>query len=234
MLARTHLNIKPRVRVRKLHRDGDVLQHRHGRRAYSICSGSKSKGSAAASSGGGRVVLGIRREDPARIWERRCPLTPEAVERLVHEDGVEVLVQPCERRVFKTEEFLKVSKTFVLCNSNLISHFLFRLQAGAKPHDTLAPAHILIGIKETPLNELRTDAVPGANVPRTHLKFSHTHKGQVYNTPLLSRYLSHSKSQTSRVNLPTLIDWELLTDASGKRTVGFGWYAGGTLPYHVA
>lgn len=118
MLARTHLNIKPRVPVRKLHRDGDALQHRHDRRAYSICSGSKSKGSAAASSGGGgRVVLGIRREDPARIWERRCPLTPEAVERLVHEEGVEVLVQPCERRVFKTEEFVKVSKNICLVSA---------------------------------------------------------------------------------------------------------------------
>lgn len=58
-----------------------------------------------------RVVIGIRREDPHRIWERRCPLTPEAVERLVHEDGFDVLVQPCERRVFKNEEFVKV-RTF--------------------------------------------------------------------------------------------------------------------------
>ena len=55
-----------------------------------------------------RPVLGIRREDPERIWERRCPLSPEAVEKLVHEDGVEVLVQPCERRVWKNEEFVKV------------------------------------------------------------------------------------------------------------------------------
>ena len=55
-------------------------------------------------------VLGIRREDPQRIWERRCPLTPEAVERLVNEHNVEVLVQPCDRRIFKTEEFVKVSE----------------------------------------------------------------------------------------------------------------------------
>lgn len=56
----------------------------------------------------GSGILGIRREDPQRIWERRCPLTPEAVERLVQEDGIEVLVQPCERRVFRTEDFVKV------------------------------------------------------------------------------------------------------------------------------
>ncbi|THH02997.1 hypothetical protein EW145_g6616 [Phellinidium pouzarii] len=154
-----------------------------------------------------RVVIGIRREDPHRIWERRCPLTPEAVEHLVHEDGFDVLVQPCERRIFKNEEFVRV---------------------GAKLHHTLTPAHILLGIKETPLNEILTD--PVSNVPRTHLMFSHTHKGQEYNTPLLSRFLHDSSSHTAASDaphlLPSLIDWELLTDAMGKRTVGFGWYAG--------
>lgn len=57
-----------------------------------------------------RIVIGIRREDPQRIWERRCPLTPEVVEELIQEDDVEVLVQPCERRIFKAEEFIKVYK----------------------------------------------------------------------------------------------------------------------------
>lgn len=56
--------------------------------------------------------------------------------------------------------------------------------------------------------------------------FSHTHKGQEYNMELLSRFLAGSSPEASRL-LPTLIDWELLTDESGKRTVGFGWYAGG-------
>lgn len=56
----------------------------------------------------GRVVIGIRREDPLRVWERRCPLTPAAVEQLVQEEDVEILVQPCERRVFTMDEFLKV------------------------------------------------------------------------------------------------------------------------------
>ena len=55
-----------------------------------------------------RVTIGIRREDPARIWERRCPLTPDAVHELVHKDGVEVLVQPCERRVFTANDFIRV------------------------------------------------------------------------------------------------------------------------------
>lgn len=62
----------------------------------------------AAHNSPGRVTLGIRREDPQRTWERRCPLTPDAVECLIREEKVEVLVQPCERRVFSVEEFTKV------------------------------------------------------------------------------------------------------------------------------
>lgn len=56
----------------------------------------------------GKLTIGIRREDPERIWERRCPLTPDAVQELVEKDGVDVLVQPCERRVFTSSDFLKV------------------------------------------------------------------------------------------------------------------------------
>lgn len=54
------------------------------------------------------LTVGIRREDPGRIWERRCPLTPEAVNELVEKEGVRVLVQPCERRVFTMREMTEV------------------------------------------------------------------------------------------------------------------------------
>jgi hypothetical protein len=54
------------------------------------------------------VTIGIRREDPGRIWERRCPLTPEAVDTLVKKERARVLVQDCDRRVFGVEEFVKV------------------------------------------------------------------------------------------------------------------------------
>ena len=58
------------------------------------------------------------------------------------------------------------------------------------------------------------------------MMFSHTTKGQFYNMELLSRFLDcHDIGDT---NLrPRLIDYELLTDDDGKRTVGFGWHAGG-------
>ncbi|KAL5501124.1 hypothetical protein ACEPAH_9511 [Sanghuangporus vaninii] len=160
-----------------------------------------------------RPIVGIRREDPQRIWERRSPLTPGAVDRLVNEHGIDVLVQPCERRVWKDEDFLK---------------------AGARMHPTLAPADVILGIKETPLDEVLSDPAPNSKQPRTHIMFSHTHKGQKYNAPLLSKFIAGSgpggnantNSNSNPSSLPTLIDWELLTNGEGKRTVGFGWFAG--------
>ncbi|KAF8208713.1 Saccharopine dehydrogenase-domain-containing protein [Mycena galopus ATCC 62051] len=54
--------------------------------------------------------------------------------------------------------------------------------------------------------------------------FSHTAKGQTYNTALLSRFVADTLQGDP--SLPRLIDYEHLTDAEGKRTVGFGWFAG--------
>ncbi|KAI6014540.1 hypothetical protein PISMIDRAFT_89188 [Pisolithus microcarpus 441] len=155
-----------------------------------------------------KLTIGIRREDSARIWERRCPLTPDAVQELVQQDGVDVLVQPCDRRVFPMDHFLK---------------------AGAKLHPSLEPAHIIIGIKEVPLDELITAPVSAPQpseslVHRTYLMFSHTIKGQPYNMPLLFRFLGENDSRSP--TLPRLIDYELLAGSDGKRTVGFGWFAG--------
>ena len=65
------------------------------------------------------VTIGIRREDPGRIWERRVPLTPDAVAELVSRDHVRVLVQECERRVFPLEEYIRV-RTIYACGSEFI------------------------------------------------------------------------------------------------------------------
>jgi alpha-aminoadipic semialdehyde synthase len=57
--------------------------------------------------------------------------------------------------------------------------------------------------------------------------FSHTAKGQEYNMPLLARFVAPSSaSDQSKQRFPRLVDYELLTDENGKRTVGFGWFAG--------
>ena len=65
---------------------------------------------------------------------------------------------------------------------------------------------------------------------RTHLMFSHTAKGQTYNTALLSKFLAEIPAVGDPL-LPRLIDFEFLTDEHGKRTVGFGWFAGGMHSY---
>ncbi|KAJ7696052.1 Saccharopine dehydrogenase-domain-containing protein [Mycena rosella] len=156
-----------------------------------------------------QLVVGLRREDPARIWERRSPLTPDAVKRLVLEHRVIVHVEHCDRRVFRDHEFV---------------------QAGAIIKENLQDAHILVGIKETPLPDLITSPVKDLSgndtmCSRTHLMFSHTAKGQTYNTALLSEFVAKDPGIEDRL-LPRLIDYEHLTDDDGKRTVGFGWFAG--------
>jgi len=42
-------------------------------------------------------------------------------------------------------------------------------QAGAEVHDTLQPAHVVLGIKETPLSELDTLLSPLDGRSRTHV-----------------------------------------------------------------
>lgn len=67
------------------------------------------------------------------------------------------------------------------------------------------------------------------------MMFSHTAKGQEYNTPLLSRFLfggdRYADPKVSDDKYPQLaarlVDHELLTGTDGKRTAAFGWHAGG-------
>ena len=74
------------------------------------------------SSQAGSVTIGIRREDPGRIWERRAPLTPDAIAELVSRDNVRVLVQECERRVFPLEEYIRVRTIYVHDPKSIIDH----------------------------------------------------------------------------------------------------------------
>ncbi|KAF8674597.1 Saccharopine dehydrogenase C-terminal domain [Rhizoctonia solani] len=151
-----------------------------------------------------KVTVGLRREDPGRIWERRTPLTPDGVEDLV-ESGAQVLVEECERRVWRNQDYAKAGAKLV--------------PAGRR---ALEPADIILGIKEVPLDECISTLTPH-NTPRTQLMFSHTAKGQEYNTGLLSQFVSRPGDTDGKARL---VDYELLTDESGKRVVAFGWYAG--------
>jgi len=65
------------------------------------------------------------------------------------------------------------------------------------------------GIKEPPVDSI----LPG----QVHLAFSHTIKGQNYNMGLLQKFIDQKT---------TLIDYEVITNEQGKRTIAFGRFAG--------
>ena len=54
----------------------------------------------------------VSREDPQRIWERRSPLTPNAVSYLVSQKNIDVQIEHCDRRVFPDHEYQKVCHSF--------------------------------------------------------------------------------------------------------------------------
>lgn len=80
---------------------------------------------------------------------------------------------------------------------------------GATISENLADCDIILGVKEVPIEELITNKV--------YVFFSHTFKGQDYNMPLLQHILD---------NNITLIDYELVKNEFGKRTIFFGEFAG--------
>ncbi|MDX1389082.1 MAG: hypothetical protein R3344_07825, partial [Acidobacteriota bacterium] len=98
--------------------------------------------------------IGIRKEDKSP-WERRVPLAPDHVERLVAE-GLEVVVQPSSRRVFTDEQYR---------------------DAGATLSDDLSGAATVFAVKEIPTRLFE----PG----KTYVYFAHVIKGQPYNMPML-------------------------------------------------
>lgn len=80
---------------------------------------------------------------------------------------------------------------------------------GVSITDDLSPCPVILGVKEIP---------PGAFEPqKTYVFFSHTIKGQPYNMPMLKRIMALGC---------TLIDYELITDDTGRRLVFFGRHAG--------
>jgi alpha-aminoadipic semialdehyde synthase len=102
--------------------------------------------------------IGIRREDK-HAWERRVPLTPDAVAELVR-GGIEVAVQSSPIRVFDDASYRA---------------------AGAEVSEELASCDVVLAVKEVPLELLR----PGG----AYVFFSHTIKGQAHNMPLLRRLM---------------------------------------------
>jgi saccharopine dehydrogenase (NAD+, L-lysine forming) len=103
--------------------------------------------------------IGIRHEDKYAM-ERRAPLTPKHVERLVKQKKLDFIVQSSEKRVFKDEEYIK---------------------AGAKVAKDLKKCSVIFGVKEMPVSFFEPD--------KTYVFFAHVIKGQKHNMPMLKRMM---------------------------------------------
>jgi len=104
-------------------------------------------------------TIAIRREGKNK-WERRAPLTPAQVSKLVQEHRLSLMVQRSSIRAFSDAGYEA---------------------AGAAVHEDISAAEVVLAIKEIPLELLAPD--------KTYLFFSHTIKGQPHNMPLLQRLL---------------------------------------------
>ncbi|KAL8567459.1 hypothetical protein ACOMHN_010050 [Nucella lapillus] len=107
---------------------------------------------------GWEPVLGIRRET-INVWERRAPLAPLHVRKLVKK-GIKVIVQPSDRRAYSMQEYVN---------------------CGAKIQEDLKDASLVIGVKQVPIDVLLPE--------KTYAFFSHTIKAQEDNMPLLDALL---------------------------------------------
>lgn len=103
--------------------------------------------------------IGIRHEDKY-LLEKRAPLTPKHVERLVKQKKLDIVVQSSDKRIFKDEEYRK---------------------AGAEIEENLTKCSVIFGVKEMPLSFFEQD--------KTYVFFSHVIKGQSYNMPMLRRMM---------------------------------------------
>ena len=90
--------------------------------------------------------IGIIKE--SRPDESRAPIAPSQVSQIIEQyPGINIFVQPCDKRTFKNEEYEKY---------------------GAKILDNLNNCDLLFGVKEVDVNLL----IPN----KTYVFFSHTYK----------------------------------------------------------
>ncbi|MEI6747652.1 MAG: bifunctional lysine ketoglutarate reductase /saccharopine dehydrogenase family protein [Bacteroidales bacterium] len=103
--------------------------------------------------------IGIRHEDKY-VMERRAPLTPRHVERLINNKKLDIIVQSSAKRIFSDDEFR---------------------QAGAVIANDLHQCNVIFGVKEMPESFFEES--------KTYVFFSHVIKGQKYNMPMLRRMM---------------------------------------------
>ncbi|MCF7857993.1 MAG: hypothetical protein K9N07_01510 [Candidatus Cloacimonetes bacterium] len=103
-------------------------------------------------------TIGIVKETKNK-WERRVPLNPKAVKKLI-EKQFRVILQPSDNRIYTDEDYISV---------------------GAELNMDLSNCDFIIGVKEIK----EKDLIPG----KPYLFFSHVIKGQAYNMPMLQYIL---------------------------------------------
>lgn len=103
--------------------------------------------------------IGIRHEDKYKL-ERRAPLTPRHVARLVKQKKLDIIVQSSEKRIFGDEEYRK---------------------AGAKISSDLKKCSVIFGVKEIPADFFEEG--------KTYVFFAHVVKGQSYNMGMLRKMM---------------------------------------------
>lgn len=92
--------------------------------------------------------------------ERRAPLTPKHVKRLIEHQKLDFIVQSSAKRIFSDQEYLN---------------------AGALVENDLKKCNVILGVKEMPLDFFEAG--------KTYVFFSHVIKGQPYNMPMLRRMM---------------------------------------------
>ena len=105
------------------------------------------------------IFIGIRHEDRYKM-ERRAPLTPKHVEKLIKHYKLDVVVETSPKRIFKDEEYIK---------------------AGAKISNDLKKCSVIFGVKEIPEAYFEKD--------KTYVLFSHVIKGQKQNMGMLKKMM---------------------------------------------
>jgi len=132
-------------------------------------------------------TIGVIREGRSKRGEKRTAITPADV-KLITSWGHKVIVQSGkhpetgeEKRIFKDVEYHK---------------------AGAEISEDLSPVELIFGLKELSIGRI----LPG----KAYYFFSHTHKGQVKNRPLLKKLVELNS---------TVIDYELITNDKGERLI---------------
>ncbi|MCZ2222065.1 MAG: NAD(P)-dependent oxidoreductase [Chitinophagales bacterium] len=134
------------------------------------------------------IIIGLIKEGKTPA-DNRVALTPPQC-KWIHQNvpNIKIIAQSSSIRCFVDEEYQR---------------------AGVEISENMEQCHILLGIKEVPINML----IPN----KTYLFFSHTRKQQPHNKQLLKTILEKNI---------TLIDYECLEHEDGQRIIGFGFFAG--------